>query len=354
MSSPCIPVLSLVAASLAALSARAEPPDREGQIAAQALHHQARAAMDRRDFESACPKLEEAARLLPDGFGIAFTLGRCYESSGRLASAWKSYSVAQALAERIGNAERSARAREHSEALRPRLATLALVVPEAVRGIAGLEVRRDGIPVGPAQWGAPIPVDRGAHVLVATAPGRGRWEKTITIAEDGAPIAEVIEAPPAVEAPPKAAAPGPIAAVSAPRAASPASPPAPVRRAPARRTAPSSETSSVQHTAGLVIGGVGVAGLGIGSAFGLDAIVNKKRGKEGLNCTAAASDCNHTIARFWGEGRTSATLSDIFFAGGGIMIGAGVLLLLTAPSPKLDRGTSVSVGPHGVEISGQW
>jgi len=55
--------------------------------------------------------------------------------------------------------------------LKPKLAQLTIVVPEAMRGLPGLEVKRDDVTVGAAQWGVRLPVDKGRHAVVVTATG---------------------------------------------------------------------------------------------------------------------------------------------------------------------------------------
>jgi hypothetical protein len=85
---------------------------------------------------------------------------------GRLASAWAAYLVAENAARSAGQADRARAAADRARAaadraaaLKPRLSTLVIAVPEALRGVAGLEVKRDGAVVTQAQWGVAVPVD---------------------------------------------------------------------------------------------------------------------------------------------------------------------------------------------------
>src|SRR5690606_41548923 len=115
------------------------------------------------DFTAACPKVERVVRLAPGGGGGRVALASCYEADGRLASAWSAYLLAGATAARMGQPQRQRLARARAEALRPRLARLSLVIPDAVRALPGLTITCDEVPIVAAQWDAPFPVDRGAH-----------------------------------------------------------------------------------------------------------------------------------------------------------------------------------------------
>src|SRR5206468_8198931 len=111
--------------------------------------------MEHADFTHACPRLEEALRLEPSALGGRLKLAECYEGEGRLASAWTTYAFVEAEAARTNQVERAERAHQRADALRPRLATIALVIPPDVAATPGIEVTRDGHAVGRAQWGVP-------------------------------------------------------------------------------------------------------------------------------------------------------------------------------------------------------
>jgi hypothetical protein len=77
-------------------------------------------------------------------------------------------------------------AHNRAAALRPRLARVTIQVSNAVAALDGLEVLRDNLPVGRAQWGVPLASDRGSHNIVAIAKGKQRWEATVQLDADGA------------------------------------------------------------------------------------------------------------------------------------------------------------------------
>jgi hypothetical protein len=322
-----------LALGLAAPPAGAQPIDPHQAAAAQALFEQAQAAMNKKDYAAACPKLEEVTHLLPNGVGGLFTLAQCYEGAGRLASAWSGYLVAQSAAARAKRADLERRARERVGALKPKLAQLTITVPEAIRGAPGLAITRDDVAVGPAQWATPVPVDKGRHVVVVTATGKQRWEKEVTVPSDGmtvsVDVAVLADAPEAL-------------AVTRP-----ASPDTPSFWTPRR-------------VAGAAVGGVGLVGVVVGSAFGVLAINKKNESNDG-HCTG--NKCDPTGAALRSDGLSAARVSTGTFIAGALVLGAGVTLLVlpsgkpvtTGRGPDAPARTArVGVGVGTLDVSVTW
>lgn len=165
--------------------AHAQPAVAAPPGAATALWDEALADMHKQDYASACPKIEEVARLRPDGLGAKLKLAECYEGAGRLASAWATYALVEPLAERANQPDRRKTAHDRVEALKPKLARLTILVPDSVRAQPGLEIRCDDKIVEPAQWGVPLPVDKGRHLIVVTAAATARGEQAEVIEADG-------------------------------------------------------------------------------------------------------------------------------------------------------------------------
>lgn len=193
---------TLAPLTLASLAHAADDP------VAVALYEEGTAAMDKGDFATACPKLEEVVRRVPDGVGAKLTLAECYQGAGRLASAWNAYRTAEAAAAKAGQTERRQKAAAGARALAGKVARIAVVVPEALRGVEGLQVLRDGVSVDAEQWGVEVPVDGGRHVFAVEATGRRRLTKAIDVrdgeatrftVELGEPLAPQGVAPPADE-----------------------------------------------------------------------------------------------------------------------------------------------------------
>jgi hypothetical protein len=156
----------------AAVPARGQPVDPQALGSAQALFDSAEELRSAHRYDEACPKLEEVVRLVPSGGGAKMALARCYEEAGRLSSAWATYVLAANAAKASGQADRAKSAGDRAVALKPRLSALTIATPPALGELPGLEIKRDGKPLAQVEWGVPVAVDSGAHVITVTAPGK--------------------------------------------------------------------------------------------------------------------------------------------------------------------------------------
>ena len=148
---------------------------------AHSLFIDARAAMERGDYESACPKLEESMRLDP-AVGTQLNLADCYERVGKVGSAWAGFLDAASMAKSSRQPEREKLARSRAKALEPRLPRL--LVDADASSEPGMEVMRDGVAVGSASWNTAVVIDPGSHDIVASAPGKMSW-RTVIDAKEG-------------------------------------------------------------------------------------------------------------------------------------------------------------------------
>src|SRR3954471_21920113 len=147
------------------------------EAGARVLFTEGRRLVAAGDYAQACPKFEDSFRLDP-GIGTNFNLADCLEHIGRPASAWSRFLDVVAATKAAGQVERERVARARAAALEPRLARL---VVEGSAPVPGLVVERDGVPVGMASIGIPVPVDPGDHLIEATAPGKKAWSTTATV-----------------------------------------------------------------------------------------------------------------------------------------------------------------------------
>jgi hypothetical protein len=304
---------------------------------AQTIYDAAVEAMDSKDYVHACPMLEEVMRLAPEGVGAKLTLAECYEASGKLASAWTIYTLVEAAtAGKVGQIERKKLARKRAEALKPKLAQLTIVVPPSTRSIVGLEIQRDGGPVGSAQWDIASPADTGDHVVTATAAGKRKWQKTITIAANGSTTSvdvdgledEVVATP----APPVSLREKPVTPPALP--------------------APLEPRGTTQRILGIVTASAGLASIGVGSVFGVLAL-NKKSDSNAGPCMSSG-ECDTAGIQLRAEGRTAATTSTIFFIAGGVGLVGGITLFVLAPRGVKPVDSKIAFGPRGIEIRGTW
>jgi hypothetical protein len=148
---------------------------------AHSLFLEARAAMEKGDYDTACPKLEESMRLDP-AVGTQLNMADCYERVGKVGSAWAGFLDAASMAKSSHQPEREKLARTRAKALEPRLPKLLIDADASAE--PGMEVLRDGAAVGSASWGSALVVDPGAHDIVASAPGKQSW-RTVVDAKEG-------------------------------------------------------------------------------------------------------------------------------------------------------------------------
>jgi len=321
-------VLGIVTCTPVLTSGQTIDPQRA--LAAQALYEQATAEMDANKYASACPRLEEVTRLVPEGVGARLTLARCYEAIDKLASAWSQYALAQGLAVKVGQEQRAQDAAQKAAELKPKLATMKIEVAEATRKIPELIVIRDGVPVGAPQWGMALPVDVGPHEVVATAPGYVTRKKSFEVVANGVEVTvnvPVLELDRNAPLPPRAIA-------------------APVTTVIDR---------SWQRPIGMATTAAGAIGVGTGLILGSIALSKNAQSKENNHCDAN-NRCDATglslrqEALSLGYGSTATLLVGVaLLAGGGV-------LLLTAPSEKKQTRpkTGLSLGWGNVAWTGEW
>jgi hypothetical protein len=306
--------------------------------AARALFAEARQLVAQKKYEQACPKFEESLRL-DYGVGTLFNLADCLEHVGRTATAWARFLDATAGAKSAGQAERERAARERAAALEPKLSRLTIEVKSQD---AGLEVKRDTQVVGRAAFGTAVPVDPGAHVVEATAPGKKAWSTRVQVPPNAATIAVTVpaledDASAHIAKPPTAPSTDTPQAASA--AASTGTPPP-----PSAAEQPSSGGLGTQKTVGLIVGGAGLVAVGVGTAFFLS--YKSKNDEASGICPDSPMSCSSAdIARHASlvdEATQARTNAFIGLGVGGAAVLAGTILFLTAPS---SAATGVAAGP---------
>jgi hypothetical protein len=306
--------LGAISSSIAS-SARAD----DGKVAhAQALFDEALVLMKAKRYAEACPKLEESDTLDP-GMGTEYRLGECYEADGKIASAWSTFSAVSAAAKRDGKIERSAVAGRRAALLLPRLPRILLDVPDAARA-PGLEVLQDGKSIAPSDWAGKMPIDPGAHVISARAPGKIGWSTSATFVERATttvPVPALGDLPTAPRA---------VIVVVAPP------PPRPGMPTP-RKIA-------------LAAGGLGVAGVVIGTVFGLRA--RSQWSSAQATCVDPAIDrgCTSAGNQLSRDALTSAAVSTVGFAvAGAAVVAAGVLWFSARPPTYGGPAASLRISP---------
>ena len=313
--------LAALAVAVATVVGSTEARADEASVArAQGLFDEAIVLMKAGKYAEACPKLEESDKLDP-GMGTEYRLAECYESAGKIASAWTVFRAVADVAQREGKGERAAVAIRRAADLAPRVPMLLVMVPESSR-FSGLSVRIDGNLIPPSDWGHKIPVDPGKHLMAARAPTRIGWVNAISPVE------------------------GKLTTVVVPALGDgtlpPLPPPPPLVKAPP----PVQPGLSTGRIAALASGGVGVAGVIVGTVFGLRA------GSQWSAATATCADptrgytCSPAGIQLSKDAGASASLSTFGFVASGAALLIGTILWFRLAPPKpLVRGSSFVLAP---------
>jgi hypothetical protein len=318
------------------------------QVTAEALFAEGRRLMGDGKANEACPKFADSERLDPSP-GTLLNLANCYEKQGRSATAWATYREAVSLGASVGRQDLVAAAERHASSLEPSLSRVSVTASAAVDG---LSVALDGLPIGSASWGLPLPVDPGEHVVSASAPGRKPWSTKITISVDtkttpvSVPELEVVPA----SAPPVAPTASPTTEPAQPASvAAPAASVAPVN--------PAVETSAprTQRTIAWIVGGAGVVGVVIGTGFTFTA---KSKYDDSLHkCDPGNhNSCDPSGVAERNTARSDGNVATVAMGLGLAAVAGGVVIWLTSPSASSAQSASVGVSPSlgGAMVSGRW
>jgi len=164
-------------------------------------------------------------------------------------------------------------------------------------------------------------LDAGEHVLRASASGYVEAEQTVRVLP-----ADLTRAVLTLE-PLKPETPTPVAAIGG---------------------------DSTQLTAAWIVGGIGVAGVIVGSVFGVRSILKHNESDQYCGKDGFCSDPRGVSAM--DAARSAGDISTVAFIAGGLALGAGTVLLLTAPSDAATEhpqsATRVLIGPGAVRVVG--
>lgn len=278
---------------------------------ADVLFEEGRALLEAKDYAAACLRLAESHRLQPRG-GTALALAICREGEGKTASAFAAYQDALFYAKRDRRKDREDHATAKLIELEPLLPKLRVAISDAAKA-QGVRVTIDRDPLRPALEGAPAYVDPGAHEVEASAPGFGPRVVTI-VASAGKTVDVVIE---------------PLAPL-----------------APSVRDRLPETSGGGTRTAGLVVGAVGLAGLAVGTYFGLRALslghdVDRRCPASPCGDLSAVDD-NDRAHRY-------ARISDWSLLGGGSLVITGAAMYLFGGS-HAERVPQLALGKGSAMI----
>jgi hypothetical protein len=315
--------------ALAPGPARAQPRD---PLAGEALFQEGRRLRKAGEIAAACEKLAESERLDPAA-GTLANLAGCEEELGRIASAWQHWrEVADQLP---ASDKRRPRALERAARLEQRLPRLIITLAASAPGDA--EVRRDGVPLGAASLGVPLPADPGRHVVVVSARGRPSRSFEVMLAPGEQQVLSVEPA----------AAPAPRPVPSAVPAAPSSSAAAVVLRA---RPEPASSPRGRLSGPGPLLLGVGAAALAAGAYFGLQALAARREASRWCAEGAGARRCWASAERALARDRRFSLYADVGLGVGALAAGTGLYFLLRSPRQHTVAVAGLVPAAGGAEV----
>jgi hypothetical protein len=204
--------------------------------------------------------------------------------------------------------------------------------------LVDVKVTMDGVQVATKLDGRMIDVDPGMHSFVFEL-GDGTRAETSAVADErsqGKLVAVTLQHPAVVPSPSQTAPP-------------PGTPTTTIE--PTLPDTTPHGGGSAMKTAGLVAGATGVAGLALGTVFGIEALSTK------------SSHCSNGLCDFGSASNaySQATISTVGFVAGGALLAGGMMLFLVAPKARSEAtSTSVSVAPMvgssagGFQVARRW
>jgi hypothetical protein len=316
----------------------------DGQAVAESTYEKAKALADAGNYAAACPLFDASFRADP-ALGTLLNLADCNEHVGKTATAWaqfrdlvdrakKRVAVETDPGARAKDDERIRYATAHAAALEPRLMHVKLVAP--AQPIAGLVVKLDDTEAT-GLLGVDVPLDPGAHHVVATAAGHPPWQTDVTLKDEGKTVVVAVPQLDAAGATPPVVATQPTTAPAQPTE----TPPPAAGMSGLRKL---SIALAVGGVAGLVLGTVeGASGESAESA-------SDKLCPHVTPCTGAGLQDNVNA-------RNDANVANIGFVVGGVLAAGAIVTWIVGAPKQTDRMTVAPVlggGTAGVALSGRF
>ncbi len=196
--------------------------------------------------------------------------------------------------------------------------------------LSGVKVTMDGNLLTDRLEGVAVPIDPGDHAFTFEAAGQPPIERRFVVLESQKDRHEVVTfgvAAVATRAPP-------------PTSAETLAPP-PVAHG----------GLGAQRVLALLAGGVGIAGLAVGTVFGVESVSTKNDAQR--LCPTMVCPTQAGINE-WADVSSQQTAALIGFVAGGVGLVGGMVLWFTAPGTGGGASARVSFGPGRVQVTGSW
>ena len=196
--------------------------------------------------------------------------------------------------------------------------------------LSAVKVTMDGDVLAQRLEGTALSIDPGEHTFTFETVGQAPVMKKFVIVEGQKDRREL------------------VAFGAAPEALAPTGP-SPETASPSSLSSPSpSGGIGTQRTLALVAGGVGIVGIGVGTAFGVVALSKKS---DAQNVCPNSSCPTQEGSNKWSNAASTGNISTIGFIVGGVGVAGAAALWFTAPS---SRSAQVGLGLGGIRLKGTW
>lgn len=175
---PWTAALALAACLCAPSFARTARAQSKSEAEAQRLFMEGRDAVERGDYAAGCPKFEQSLKITRRASTL-LNLAQCEDHAGRLRPALDYWN--EGARQLDPTDERLAFARKRIAELEARVPKL--TVRLATTAPEGVEVRVDGAPLREEEIGAARPMDPGSHEVVLLVPGQPEQRLPVELAE---------------------------------------------------------------------------------------------------------------------------------------------------------------------------
>jgi hypothetical protein len=217
--------------------------------------------------------------------------------------------------------------------------SLPSVVPVATdaqgNALPNVKVSMDGKPLLDKIDGRSLDVDPGQHTFAFEAADGTKAEKSVLVTEGEHSKRITVTLGPA----------------AVPAGSTPIPPPTASSGTPTTPPATTAPTSGPPlKLIGLVTGGVGIAGLAVGSVFGFLALDKKNS----AGCSSASVCPSPTAEQTLRDAGSAATIATVGFVAGGALAAAGVVLWFVAPGAQVQASPTVGTESVGLVVKGAW
>ena len=207
--------------------------------------------------------------------------------------------------------------------------------------LSAVKITVDGLPLAERLAGTPLSVDPGEHTFTFETAGQTAVTKKLMIQQAQKDRQETVTFGAATTV---TTVPSPSSGPQTTAAALPSS-------APTQPVTEEGHGLGTQKILAIVAGGIGVVGLGLGTAFGAMAL-SKKSDAQGA-CPGSQCPTHDGVSK-WSDATSTGNVSTIGLIVGGVGVAGAAVLWFTASSPSSETSTHVGIGPGVLEVKGTW